>query len=133
MRILALDTATSACSAALWHDGRVCARRLVRMERGQSEALMPMVLDVLAEAGCGFSQLDLLAVTVGPGAFTGLRIGLAAARGMALASGIPCLGVTTLEAVAHGVPEGERAADPLLVAQPAISSDGARAANRICP
>ncbi len=115
MRILALDTATSACSAALWRDGSVCARRLARMERGQSEALMPMILDVLAEAGCGFSQLDLLAVTVGPGAFTGLRIGLAAARGMALASGVPCLGVTTLEAVAHGVPEGERAADPLLV------------------
>ncbi|MFQ5617382.1 MAG: tRNA (adenosine(37)-N6)-threonylcarbamoyltransferase complex dimerization subunit type 1 TsaB [Rhodospirillales bacterium] len=116
MRILALDTATSACSAALWWDGGVRARRLARMERGQSEALMPMILDVLAEAGCGFSDLDLLAVTVGPGAFTGLRIGLAAARGMALASGVPCLGVTTLEAVAHGVAKGERAADPLLVA-----------------
>jgi tRNA threonylcarbamoyladenosine biosynthesis protein TsaB len=115
VRILALDTATSACSAALWRDGRVCARRLARMERGQSEALMPMILDVLAEAGCGFSQLDLLAVTVGPGAFTGLRIGLAAARGLALASGVPCLGVTTLEAVADGVPEGERGAGPLLV------------------
>ncbi len=116
MKILALDSATSACSAALWRDGRVRARRLAMMERGQSEALMPMILDVLAEAGCGFSQLDLLAVTVGPGAFTGLRIGLAAARGMALASGIGCLGVTTLEAVAHGVPAGERAGDPLLVA-----------------
>ena len=116
MKVLALDTATSACSAALWEDGAVRARRLTITERGQSEALLPMVLEVLDEAGEDFAGLDLLAVTVGPGAFTGLRIGLAAARGMALAAGLPCLGVTTLEAVAHGVGADERAGAALLVA-----------------
>lgn len=116
MKVLAIDTATSACSAALWEDGAVRARQLTITERGQSEALLPMVLAVLAEAGEDFAGLDLVAVTVGPGAFTGLRIGLAAARGMALAAGLPCLGVTTLEAVAHGVGADERASGPLLVA-----------------
>ncbi len=115
MRILAFDTATSACSAALWEDGRVGARRFETMTRGHAEALVPMIADVMDEAGTNFPRLDLIAVTVGPGAFTGLRIGLAAARGMALAAAVPCLGVTTLEAVAHGVSEGERAGATLLV------------------
>ncbi len=123
MRILALDTATSACSAALWRDGRVRARRFAVMARGQAEALMPMLGEVLAEAGSGMAELDLLAVTVGPGAFTGLRIGLAAARGLALAAGLPCLGVTTLEAVAHGVPPAERRDASLLVALDAKRAD----------
>ena len=115
MRILAFDTATSACSAALWEDGAVRARRFETMTRGQAEALVPMIVDVMDEAGTEFSGLDLIAVTIGPGAFTGLRIGLAAARGMALAAAVPCLGITTLEAVADGVPEGERAGATLLV------------------
>ena len=108
MKLLAIDTATRACSAAVWVDGQVAARRFEEMARGQSEALMPMVTEVMAEAGVAFDGLDLLAATVGPGAFTGLRIGLAAARGMALALSIPCIGVTTLEAVAEGVPAAER-------------------------
>jgi tRNA threonylcarbamoyladenosine biosynthesis protein TsaB len=116
MNILALDTATSACSAALWRDGMVLAHRFAIMPRGQSEALLPMVRDVMRQSGCGFPDLGLIAVTVGPGAFTGLRIGLAAARGMALASGVGCLGLTTLEAVAHGVPGAERDGVPILVA-----------------
>ena len=115
MRILALDTATSACSVALWCDGAVRARRFAPMERGQAEALVPMLGAVLADAGCAFAELDLLAVTVGPGTFTGLRIGLAAARGLALAAALPCLGVTTLEAVADGVGPEERAGAALLV------------------
>ncbi|MFQ5766274.1 MAG: tRNA (adenosine(37)-N6)-threonylcarbamoyltransferase complex dimerization subunit type 1 TsaB [Rhodospirillales bacterium] len=115
MRILGFDTALSACSAALWEDGRILARSHETMPRGQSERLMPMVLEVMDEAGIRFPDVDLLAVTTGPGAFTGLRIGLAAARGMALAGGLPCLGVTTLDAVAAGVPEPERQAGQLLV------------------
>jgi len=115
VRILAFDTAMSACSAALWENGAVCARRFEAMARGQAEALVPMITDLMDEAGIKFSGLDLIAVTVGPGAFTGLRIGLAAARGMALAAAVPCLGITTLEAVAEGVPEEERTGAPLLV------------------
>jgi len=102
VRILALDTATSSCSVALWADG-VKACRTTAMERGHAEALMPMVVEVLAAAGCAFADLGMVAVTVGPGSFTGLRIGLAAARGMALAAGLPCFGITTLEAVVESI------------------------------
>lgn len=106
MKVLALDSAVAACSAALWEDGRVVARALRRMERGQSEALLPMVEQVMKEGGWGYADLDLLAATVGPGAFTGIRIGLAAARGLALATGLPLIGVTTLEALAAAVAPG---------------------------
>ena len=115
MRILGFDTATSACSAAVWEDGRITARRFEPMSRGQSERLIPMVREVLSEAGADFPDLDLLAVTTGPGAFTGLRIGLAAARGMALAGDLACFGVTTLDAVAAGVSETERQKANVLV------------------
>lgn len=115
MKILAFDTAASACSAAIWRDGRLAAHRYERMERGQSEALIPMVMATLADAGESLAVLDLIAVTVGPGAFTGLRIGLAAAKGFSLATGIPCLGVSTFEAVAHAVPQQERESARLLV------------------
>ncbi len=116
MIVLALDTATYACSAALWRDGAILARRLAPMARGQSEALLPMVAAVMAEAGLGFGGLDLLAVTVGPGTFTGIRIGLAAARGLALASGLPLAGITTPEAVAAAIPAAERAGRTVVVA-----------------
>lgn len=123
MRILALDTATTACSVALWSDGAVRARRFAAMERGQAEALVPMLEEVRAEAGFDYAELDLLAVTVGPGAFTGLRIGLATARGLALAAALPCVGVTTLEAVAEGVGDDEWADANLLVVLDAKRAD----------
>jgi len=108
MQVLAFDSATSACSAAVWRDGDIVAHRFESMQRGHAEHLMGMVRTVLAESGIGFRDLDLLAVTNGPGGFTGLRIGLAAARGMAFAGGLPCIGVSTLEAVAGGVTQSER-------------------------
>ena len=123
MRILALDTATTACSVAVWEDETVLARRFETMPRGQSEALIPMIVDVLAEASLTFNDFDFLAVTVGPGAFTGLRIGLAAARGMALAAGLPCLGVTTFDAVAEGISAQERAGRDVLIALDAKRAD----------
>lgn len=94
-----MDTSAGACSVALWNDGAT-HERLVEMSRGHAEALLPLVLAALRDGDCGFQQLDLLAVTVGPGGFTGIRVGLAAARGMALATGLPCIGISTLEAIA---------------------------------
>lgn len=116
MKLLAFDTATTGCSAALFLDGRLAGHRAAAMPRGQSEALMPMIAEVLADGDCAYGDLDALAVTVGPGAFTGLRIGLSAARGLALALAIPCAGVTTLEAVARAVPPAARADRRVLVA-----------------
>jgi len=98
--VLAFDAAGTACSAAVLRDGAIRARRLEAMARGQAEALMPMIAAVLAEAETPIAALDLVAVTIGPGAFTGLRIGLAAARGLALAADLPLLGITSFAAVA---------------------------------
>lgn len=114
VKLLALDTVTGACSAAIWREGGISERRITAMRHGHAEALMPMVREIMDAAGASFAGLDAIAVTVGPGAFTGLRIGLAAARGMALAARLPVLGVTTLEALAHAVPEEERAGRQVL-------------------
>jgi tRNA threonylcarbamoyladenosine biosynthesis protein TsaB len=102
--VLAFDTACDSCSVALWRDGEIAAREFMAMARGQSEALLPMIERVMAAARMEFGELAGLGVTVGPGAFTGLRIGLAAARAIALATGKPAVGVTTLQAIAAAVP-----------------------------
>lgn len=107
--VLALDASTTACSACLWSDETgVVAHRFAVMARGQSEALMPMVAEIMEQAKAGFGDVTLIATSVGPGAFTGLRIGLAAARGLALAGGLPIAGITTTEAVAAAIPPVER-------------------------
>ncbi len=123
MRILAMDTATTACSVALWEDGEIKSHRFEPMSRGQSEALVPMIAEVLAEVEVEHSDIDLIAVTVGPGAFTGLRIGLATARGMALAAGLPCLGVPTMEAIDAGVRKSSNDAGDVLVVLDSKRSD----------
>ena len=115
MEILALDTATAGCSVALWRDGAIAAWRFQEMARGQSEALLPMVKDVLNEAGTTAAGVDLIAVTRGPGAFTGLRIGLSTARALALAAGVPCLGVDTTDVIARGVPADQITGELLVV------------------
>lgn len=107
--LLALDTATTGCSACVWRAGDALAVLDTPMARGQAEHLMPLIDQVLNAAGVQPPDLDAIAVTVGPGAFTGLRIALAAARGFALALDVPCVGVSTLEAVAFGVDVDERA------------------------
>jgi len=95
--VLGIDTATSGCAAALIRNADCLAAASERMARGQSEALAPMIDDVIRRAGIAFADVDAIAVTRGPGAFTGLRIGLAAARAMALAISRPCLGINTFE------------------------------------
>ena len=110
--ILAIDTATNACSAAIWVDGDVRASRSEPMLRGHAERLVPMIQEIAEAADRAVKSVDLIAVTVGPGAFTGLRVGLAAARGFALSAEAPCLGLTTLEVISAGVGPLE---DPLVV------------------
>jgi len=114
--ILAFDAAGAACSAALWRDGRIAAHRRLPMARGHAEALMPLILDVLAAGGTGFADLGEVAVGVGPGSFTGIRIALAAARGIALAAGLPLHGVDSFSAVAAALPDGVLGSRALLVA-----------------
>ena len=102
MRVLAIDTALEACSAAVLdteHAG-VVARESLPMQRGHAEALMPLIARVLDRAQLNFAELDRIAVTTGPGSFTGLRVGISAARGIALASGKPAVGLSTLAAYA---------------------------------
>jgi len=107
LTLLALDAALAACSAAVWRGGAVAAGCRETPGRGHAERLIPMVEKVMAEAGVAYGALDALAVTVGPGTFTGVRIGLAAARGLALALGRPLVGVTTFAAIAAAVrPDG---------------------------
>jgi tRNA threonylcarbamoyladenosine biosynthesis protein TsaB len=103
--ILAFDTSAAHCAAALLSGGRVRARREEAMAKGQAERLMPMLEEVLDEAGVAWAGLDAVAVCVGPGNFTGLRLSVAAARGLALSLGKPAVGVTRFEALAEGYEE----------------------------
>jgi tRNA threonylcarbamoyladenosine biosynthesis protein TsaB len=100
VKLLAVDTALGACSVALLEDDRLIAHIFEPMERGHAERLAPMVDEAMKQAGAEFSALGRLAVTVGPGTFTGQRVGLAFMRGLRLALHIPLTGVTTLEAMA---------------------------------
>ncbi len=111
MKLLAIDTALAACSVAVFDDGAGSddagdEGRLIsaseELGRGHAERLMDMIGEVMAEAGVAFNDLDRIAVTVGPGSFTGLRVGLSVARGLALVLKIPVVGVTTLEAIGEG-------------------------------
>jgi tRNA threonylcarbamoyladenosine biosynthesis protein TsaB len=109
MRILALDAALARCAAAVVVDGEVLAARQTSTTQGHAALLPVMARDVLAEAATDATSLDLVAVTVGPGSFTGIRAGLALAHGIALAAGVPVIGVTVGEAFADSLPHlGER-------------------------
>lgn len=111
--ILAIDCAMSGCSVGVSRarDGRVFSR-VKEMTNGHAEALVPIVEQVMEKAGLSYDALDAVVTSVGPGAFTGLRVGMSAAKGFGLALGIPVAGVTTLECLARGyaarraIPEG---------------------------
>jgi tRNA threonylcarbamoyl adenosine modification protein YeaZ/ribosomal-protein-alanine acetyltransferase len=102
MIILAFDTSMAACSVCVYDAARdvTLARALQFMDRGQAEALAPMVQNVVAESGFRFADISRIAVTIGPGTFTGVRIGLAMARGLGLSLGIPAIGINSLAAIA---------------------------------
>jgi tRNA threonylcarbamoyladenosine biosynthesis protein TsaB len=121
MLILAIDTALDACAAAVLDTdaNSIIAQESQPMKRGHAEALMPLIARVMKDSGAGFAALDRIAVTTGPGSFTGLRVGLSAARGIALAAGKPAVGLTTLTAYAAPVVAGNGA-------HPVISAIDAR-------
>lgn len=102
MRLLAIDTALEACSVAVFDTahGDIAVSESQPMVRGHAEALMPLIAGVMDTTGLSFANIDRVAVTIGPGSFTGLRVGLAAARGIGLAAGKPVVGLTTLAAFA---------------------------------
>jgi tRNA threonylcarbamoyladenosine biosynthesis protein TsaB len=107
MIILAIDTCLSACSVAVLDGARVLARKVEPMLRGHQERLAPLTAEAMAQADLTFDSLQRVGVTVGPGSFTGLRVGLAFAKGLGAALGIPVVGVGVLEALAAPL-----AADP---------------------
>ena len=100
MRILALDTCLPACSAAVIDGERVLASASEPMMKGHQERLGSMVREVMETAGLSFDDLDRIGVTVGPGSFTGLRVGVAFAKGLSAALDKPCVGIGSLEAMA---------------------------------
>ncbi len=102
MRVLAFDTSLGGGSVALVAGGACLARAVESQPRALVERLLPMIEQVLADAGVRYADLDLIATTVGPGTFAGLRIGVAVARGLGVATGVPVAGVTSLEALAWG-------------------------------
>jgi tRNA threonylcarbamoyladenosine biosynthesis protein TsaB len=101
--LLAFDTSAAHCAAALLSGDRLILRHEA-MDKGQAERLMPLLEELLTEAGLGWRDLAAIGVGTGPGNFTGVRIAVAAARGLALGLGIPAIGVTRLEALAFGLP-----------------------------
>lgn len=102
--VLAFDTSAAHCAAALLLPDGTLLSRFEPMDKGQAERLLPLLEALLADAGLVWADLTRLAVGTGPGNFTGVRIAVAAARGLALGLGIPAIGVTRLEALAHGLP-----------------------------
>jgi tRNA threonylcarbamoyl adenosine modification protein YeaZ len=105
MKILAVDTALAACSAAVYDsdDDRMLASIFQPMTVGHAEAIAPAVRQIMLEAGIEFSSLDRIATTIGPGTFTGLRIGLSFAKALGLALDLPVVGLSTLKAIAANI------------------------------
>jgi tRNA threonylcarbamoyladenosine biosynthesis protein TsaB len=100
VRILAFDCAGAQCAAAIVADGQTLAEKRIASDRGHAQLLMPLLVELVAEAGLRFSDIDRFAVTTGPGSFTGIRVALAAAHGLALGTGKPIVGITVFDVIA---------------------------------
>ena len=115
MNVLAFDTTASSCSIAVLQNKKPLAEKQKSLERGHAEFLVPLIEETLLEAKLSYQDLDLLAVTTGPGAFTGIRIGLATARSLAIACNLPLIGITNFDAIVNGISETERKGRKILV------------------
>jgi tRNA threonylcarbamoyladenosine biosynthesis protein TsaB len=104
--VLGFDTSAAHCAAGLFWAGRQLPSRFEEMQRGQAERLMPMLEELLAEAGLHWHDLGAIGVGTGPGNFTGIRIAVSAARGLALGLGVPAIGVSSFDLLAHGRGDG---------------------------
>ncbi|SFL89686.1 tRNA (adenosine(37)-N6)-threonylcarbamoyltransferase complex dimerization subunit type 1 TsaB [Nitrosomonas communis] len=102
MKILALDTSTEYCSLALWLDGNMLCKEVLAGQK-HTELLLPMLQEMLAKSGLALTQLDGFAFGAGPGSFTGLRIACGIVQGLALATDLPIIGISTLEAMAQRI------------------------------
>lgn len=100
-RIMAIDTATEACSVALWDDGKIYSHYEI-CPREHTQRILPIVQQVLTESGLSLNDLNALAFGQGPGSFTGVRIGIGIAQGLALGADLPLIGISTLKAMAQG-------------------------------
>ncbi len=117
MRILGIECASVTASAAVWEDGVLLCEAFNATRLTHSQTLLPMVRDMLQNARLRLEDTDCFAVAAGPGSFTGLRIGIAAVKGMAMALDKPCAGVSTLEAMAYGFPAAGAVVAPVMDAR----------------
>jgi tRNA threonylcarbamoyladenosine biosynthesis protein TsaB len=116
MRILAFDCAGAQCAAAVLCDDRILAERHLASDRGHAQLLMPLLVELTAEAGLTLGGFDRFAVTIGPGSFTGIRVALAAAHGLALGTGKPVTGINVFDVLAAQAAESGIPAPNLVVA-----------------
>ena len=117
MKILAIDTSTKAGSVAITDDEEIIAERCLNADITHSETLLPAIKNIFDESGVSSSNIDLLALTLGPGSFTGIRIGVSTIKGFAFALDKPVVGVSTLEAMARNFPQVEEEITPLVDAR----------------
>ena len=115
MSLLAFDSTATACSAAVWSNGRVLAHQTHLMDRGHAERLVPVIWSVMQEAEIAFKVLEAIVVTVGPGSFTGIRIGLSTAKCLALVGKIPLFGVTNFDLHKAVLPPEDWLKGPVMV------------------
>jgi len=131
MKILVCDTSNQNASAGIYEDGKEIVYELSFETRTHSETFMPLVHRVMKRAGLSHGDLDAYAVTVGPGSFTGIRIGLAAVKGMALAAGKPCIAVSSTEALARSCENATATSREETIIVPAIDARNNRVFARV--